>query len=95
MSRGKAWGVRMDLRRRTVSSPAVPMPDMLMRLAERMRGLHGAPHALRLFHPNEANALDYRRGVHELSPHVDDRWLGHVAGRQWGGFLGARCCMLV
>jgi hypothetical protein len=30
---------------------------------------------LQRFSPDEANAIDYRRGVHELQPHVDDRQL--------------------
>lgn len=68
--RTKAWGVLMDLQRRTVSEPAHSMPEQLNSLAERMRTLQ----PLRAFHPNEANAIDYRpqEGMH-LGPHVDDR----------------------
>ena len=68
--RGKAWGVRMNLQKRTVSEPAHPMPPLLLQLAERMRRLR----PLQAFFPNEANALDYVRDQgHYLGPHVDDR----------------------
>ncbi|KAK9863461.1 hypothetical protein WJX84_004168 [Apatococcus fuscideae] len=68
--RGKAWGVRMDLAKRTVLEPAVPMPPLLLQMAERMRSLPLLAH----FHPNEANAIDYQRACrHRLKAHVDDR----------------------
>ena len=67
--RGKAWGVVVDLLHRTVGQPKVPLPPLLQNLAERMRRLP----ALSKFIPNEANALDYRRGVHVLYAHADDR----------------------
>ena len=68
--RGKAWGVRMDLAKRTVLQPAVPMPPLLLRMAERMRCLP----LLASFHPNESNAIDYQRAHGNcLKPHVDDR----------------------
>ncbi len=71
--RGKAWGVVVDLAQRTVrpcGPPRAPLPPLLQRLAERMRKIP----VLSAFHPNEANALDYRRGEHELYAHSDDRW---------------------
>jgi hypothetical protein len=70
-SRGKAWGVRCDLRSRRVSPATHPLPPLLLQLVERMQ--QHAP--LRSFCPNEANAIDYRQGVHSLGPHVDDRQL--------------------
>ena len=69
MYRGKAWGVVIDLFHRTVVPPKVLLPPLLRNLAERMRRLP----ALSKFIPNEANALDYRRGVHVLYAHADDR----------------------
>lgn len=60
----------MDLAKRTVIAPKHPMPEVLMNLAERMRGW--AP--LKDFYPSEANANDYlpSEGMY-LGPHVDDR----------------------
>lgn len=63
----------MDLAKRTVLQPAVPMPPLLMRMAERMRCLP----LLSKFHPNESNAIDYQRARGNcLKPHVDDRCIG-------------------
>ena len=69
--RGKRWGVQTDLAQRTVVSEAVPLPHMLHVLAQRMRDM--IPR-MADFHPNEANAIEYRsdRGDY-LLPHVDDR----------------------
>ncbi|KAK9827494.1 hypothetical protein WJX74_005618 [Apatococcus lobatus] len=68
--RGKAWGVRMDLAKRTVLTPTVLMPPILLRIAKHMRCLP----LLAKFHPNEANAIDYQRSCGNcLKPHVDDR----------------------
>lgn len=39
-SRGKRYGVEMDLRLRSVSPASVPMPEWLAPFTARMRGLH-------------------------------------------------------
>ncbi|KAH8062819.1 alpha-ketoglutarate-dependent dioxygenase alkB-like protein [Aureococcus anophagefferens] len=71
-ARGKAWGVRTDLKRRTFAEPARAMPDIFAPLVRRMRTIP----ELRSFRPNEANALDYRRSEgHYLGAHCDDRQL--------------------
>lgn len=60
----------MDLAKKTVSEATVPMPAVLLQLAERMRCLP----VLAKFHPNEANAIDYHTARRNcLKPHVDDR----------------------
>ena len=72
LSRGKRWGVLMDLQKRTVSPATHGMPDMLMRLAEKMRLLE----PLADFYPTEANANSYNPGKGDyLGPHVDDRYI--------------------
>ena len=58
------------MKNRTVGPARVPLPPVLLRLAERMRRLP----VLSEFTPNEANALDYRKGVHVLYAHADDRY---------------------
>ena len=60
----------MDLQKRTVIAPKHPMPEILMKLSERMR--EWGP--LKDFYPSEANANDYlpSQGMY-LGPHVDDR----------------------
>ena len=71
-ARGKAWGVRTDLKQRTFAEPARAMPDIFAPLVRRMRTIP----ELRSFRPNEANALDYRRSEgHYLGAHCDDRQL--------------------
>lgn len=71
MCSGKRWGVQTDLSRRTVVPEALPLPQPLQDVAQRMRDT--IPH-LADFHPNEANAIEYvrQRGDY-LLPHVDDR----------------------
>jgi alkylated DNA repair dioxygenase AlkB len=69
---GKAWGVRTDLKRRTVREGEVAMPTSLMELVPRMKA--AAQPLLNDWKPNEANAIDYRRQLgHYLGSHVDDR----------------------
>ena len=71
--RGKAWGVRVDLKRRTVSPPTREMPPRLLAVAEKMRGAHAL---LARFSPNEANAISYDKRLGDrLLSHVDDRQL--------------------
>ena len=48
---GKRGGVRVDLKRRTVSPPTREMPPRLLAVAEKMRGAHAL---LARFSPNEA-----------------------------------------
>ena len=68
------WGFEVNLRDRTIGKPRRPMPQILKSLAARMRG--GGGDLLRDFHPDEANAIDYRKSKgHELLPHFDDRHL--------------------
>lgn len=69
--RGKAWGVKMSLSKRTVHPGGVAVPPLLQCLIPRMQQLP----PLRTFNPNEANAIDYWRGIHHLKPHMDDRKL--------------------
>lgn len=60
----------MDLQKRTVSKPIHEMPEMFMKLAERMRLLP----PLSDFFPTEANANSYVPEIGDhLGPHVDDR----------------------
>ncbi|GLC58507.1 hypothetical protein PLESTB_001368500 [Pleodorina starrii] len=74
-TRGKRWGVLPDYHRRGVAPLEHPLPPLLRLLAERMRARVGLLRR-QSFHPNEANAIDYRasRGSW-LRPHVDDRIL--------------------
>ena len=53
------WGFEVNLRDRTIGKPRRPMPQILKSLAARMRG--GGGDLLRDFHPDEANAIDYRK----------------------------------
>lgn len=71
---GMKWGVVCDLKRRVVTNcPTNPMPIELRTLGEKIRATHSA---VTDFHPNEANAICYRRRVgHHLNPHCDDRQL--------------------
>ena len=71
---GMKWGVVCDLKRRVVTNcPTNPMPIELRTLGEKIRATH---RAVTDFHPNEANAICYRRRVgHHLNPHCDDRQL--------------------
>eukprot|EP00931_Biecheleriopsis_adriatica_P109856 TRINITY_DN84123_c0_g1_i1.p1 TRINITY_DN84123_c0_g1~~TRINITY_DN84123_c0_g1_i1.p1 ORF type:complete len:286 (-),score=44.37 TRINITY_DN84123_c0_g1_i1:56-850(-) len=76
----KHWGVETDLRLRTFSPPKHNMPELFRPLAERIRQVTTASSKdvviLKQFHPNEANAIDYRRDEgHHLLPHCDDRQL--------------------
>eukprot|EP00877_Chromochloris_zofingiensis_P008862 jgi/Chrzof1/4229/Cz14g04030.t1 len=71
LHRGKAWGVKMSLSKRTVHPGGVAVPPLLQCLIPRMQQLP----PLRTFNPNEANAIDYWRGIHHLKPHMDDRKL--------------------
>ncbi|KAL6759715.1 hypothetical protein V8C86DRAFT_2567706 [Haematococcus lacustris] len=70
--RGKAWGVVVNLAARSVSAPRYPLPQEFVALAARMRNCLPL---LRSFRPSEANAIAYTRGVHQLTPHMDDRFL--------------------
>ena len=74
----QAWGVRTDLKRRTVELGG-PMPLELRCLTARMREVvlaSGAPSPLCAFEANEANGLRYRKAEgHYLGAHVDDRAL--------------------
>ena len=68
--RGKRWGAEMDLSKRTVVEGSTAMPPVLAALITRMQQIPLLQH----FQPNEANAIDYRKGLgHWLKPHVDDR----------------------
>jgi alkylated DNA repair dioxygenase AlkB len=69
---GKAWGVKTDLKKRTVREGDLAMPAPLLDLVPRMKAL--AHPLLADWRPNEANAIDYRRQLgHFLGAHVDDR----------------------
>jgi hypothetical protein len=69
--------VQTDLARRTVSPAAMELPAELLAVAERMRA---AVPQLADFHPNEANAIVYRRSRGDyLLPHVDDRNAAHLS----------------
>ncbi|KAK3267892.1 hypothetical protein CYMTET_23574 [Cymbomonas tetramitiformis] len=71
-SRGKRYGVECDLVRRITKPPRFQMPDWLQVVMQRMREV--GPPVLADFHPNECNAIDYRRDEgHELLAHCDDR----------------------
>ena len=60
----------MDLNKRTVVEGSTAMPPVLAALITRMQQIPLLQH----FQPNEANAIDYRKGLgHWLKPHVDDR----------------------
>lgn len=70
--RGKAWGVKVDLKRRTVSPASRPLPHLVQAVADKMSATQHQ--ALRQFEPNEANAICYDKAAGcELLPHVDDR----------------------
>ena len=70
--RGKAWGVKVDLKRRTVAPASRPLPPLVQAVADKMSATHHT--ALRQFEPNEANAICYDKAAGcELLPHVDDR----------------------
>lgn len=70
-SYGQSWGVRTDLRKRTLLEPVREMPPIIIDLLDRIR-----QHAGESFKPNEANAIDYRRREgHYLGEHCDDRYL--------------------
>ena len=74
-ARGKAWGVRTDLKRRAFADPLHAMPPIFTPLIRRARQLL-PDHLKGAFFPNEANALDYRKAEgHALLPHCDDRQL--------------------
>eukprot|EP00854_Cymbomonas_tetramitiformis_P005912 gene5912-7114_t len=57
--RGKRYGVECDLVRRITKPPRFQMPDWLQVVMQRMREV--GPPVLADFHPNECNAIDYRR----------------------------------
>ncbi|MEW5304701.1 MAG: hypothetical protein WDW38_009743 [Sanguina aurantia] len=69
--RGKAWGVRADLRARQILAAALPLPPLLLRIVERIQTLPPTCN----FTPNECNAITYIKGRHHLEPHFDDRHL--------------------
>ena len=74
--------------KKTVSEATVPMPAVLLRLAERMRCLP----VLAKFHPNEANAIDtILRVATCLKPHVDDR-SAHQTGQALRLYLMSIAC---
>lgn len=70
---GKRWGVHCNLRDKRVTAAERPLPDFVQSLIlPKLAAL--APMAG--IHPNEANAIDYRRDMgHYLKSHVDDRQL--------------------
>jgi len=72
-SRGKSWGVHMNLQQRVVSEATVAFPDWLSPLVARMRVT--LPF-LEKWDPNHVNAIEYvRERGHYLRAHVDDREL--------------------
>eukprot|EP00980_Cylindrotheca_fusiformis_P025235 scaffold13311_cov161-Cylindrotheca_fusiformis.AAC.1 len=70
---GKRWGVHCNLRDRRVDVPENQLPDFIQNLLlPKLRLLPSMKGCV----PNEANAIDYRRGQgHWLKSHVDDRKL--------------------
>lgn len=81
---GKRWGVHCNLRDRRVEAPEHPLPLPLQQIVFsklshlscwRVLATRRGP-KFRSFHPNEANAIDYRRQRGDwLQAHVDDRKL--------------------
>lgn len=85
---GKRWGVHCNLRDRRVSAPEHLLPSFLTEtILPRLRlldifvnnyksGSRFQTARCSEFHPNEANAIDYRKSMgHYLTSHVDDRRL--------------------
>ena len=70
---GKRWGVHCNLRDRRVGAAEHPLPHFIQHiLLPKLKDL--AP--MKGCTPNEANAIDYRKGMgHYLAAHVDDRQL--------------------
>lgn len=71
----KRWGVLMDRKGRSFMEPMHPMPQKFSPIIQRIRRIVNGPF-LSDFHPNEANAINFRRDDGDfLGAHCDDRQL--------------------